>query len=267
MFHSSVNPFSLTWKLSQKIRPNKPHPFSAGQTLVLAVEKKGSDCPNRKGLRKVFAQRAEISLKFKSSPYKLHFISLVPLKHRTIIEVFAKFRNDNLFLPTCQPVCRLCAFQRVAVGWMLTVIWSLLACYHPHSSVPVGGHLILYTDSFLFEGINQNTLFWHSNVLVLFNIWQSWIIKRIKHDVLNKTSSHANTLKLCYIFSHLWIGLSFFYLQPHRKAVEEQINHKCPGFSYLPHDKSSCSVQNPLDLKILFSLSLCYLISLSNVLF
>jgi len=39
MFHSSVNPFSLTWKLSQK----KAHPFTAGQTLVVAVEKKEVD--------------------------------------------------------------------------------------------------------------------------------------------------------------------------------------------------------------------------------
>lgn len=36
MFHSSVNPFSLTWKLSQK----KAYPFTAGQTLAVAVEKK-----------------------------------------------------------------------------------------------------------------------------------------------------------------------------------------------------------------------------------
>lgn len=36
MFHSSVNPFSLTWKLSQK----KAYPFTAGQTFVVVEEKK-----------------------------------------------------------------------------------------------------------------------------------------------------------------------------------------------------------------------------------
>lgn len=39
MFHSSVNPFSLTWKLSQK----KAYPFTAGQTFVVVEEKKGVD--------------------------------------------------------------------------------------------------------------------------------------------------------------------------------------------------------------------------------
>lgn len=53
MFHSSVNPFSLTWKLSQK----KAYPFTAGQTLAAAVEKKEVDQIVQTGreLRKDFA--------------------------------------------------------------------------------------------------------------------------------------------------------------------------------------------------------------------
>lgn len=53
MFHSSVNPFSLTWKLSQK----KAYPFTAGQTFVVVEEKKGVDQIVQTGrvLRKAFA--------------------------------------------------------------------------------------------------------------------------------------------------------------------------------------------------------------------
>lgn len=55
MLHSSVNPFSLTWKLSQK----KASAFTAGQTLVLAGEKKkevDQTVQTGRELRKDFAQ-------------------------------------------------------------------------------------------------------------------------------------------------------------------------------------------------------------------
>lgn len=63
MFHSSVNPFSLTWKLSQK----KAYLFTAGQTFVVVEEKKGVDQIVQTGrvLRKAFAQWAELSFRFK----------------------------------------------------------------------------------------------------------------------------------------------------------------------------------------------------------
>lgn len=63
MFHSSVNPFSLTWKLSQK----KAYPFTAGQTFVVVEEKKEVDQIVQTGrvLRKAFAQWAELSFQFK----------------------------------------------------------------------------------------------------------------------------------------------------------------------------------------------------------
>lgn len=55
MFHSSVNPFSLTWKLSQK----KAYPFTAGQTFVVVMEKKkkvDQIVQTGRELRKAFAQ-------------------------------------------------------------------------------------------------------------------------------------------------------------------------------------------------------------------
>lgn len=52
-------------------------------------------------LRKDFAQCEELSFEFKCFSYKLDFMSLLLLKHHTIAEVCAKFRDDNFFLPTC----------------------------------------------------------------------------------------------------------------------------------------------------------------------
>lgn len=100
MFHSSVNPFSLTWKLSQeKKNPSihcrtDPH-GCGGKNEVDPIVQTGRQ------LRKDFAQCEELSFEFKCFSYKIDFMSLLLLKHHTIAEVCAKFRDDNFFLPTC----------------------------------------------------------------------------------------------------------------------------------------------------------------------
>lgn len=97
-------------------------------------------------------------------------------------------------------------------------------------------------------------------------------MERMKRDTLNEMSSCLKTLKFYYIFSSLWIGLLFCYPSYTGRLWKNRSNTSVPipGLYCLPHDKSSCSVKTPLDLKYLsfFSLPvLCDLLSFRAVLY
>lgn len=91
------------------IPEKKPIHSLQDRPLWFVVEKKrsGSNCPNRKGIKKSLCSVSRALISVSMMSYKFHFTSPLLLKHHTMIEVSAKFSNDNFFfLPTHQPSWR-----------------------------------------------------------------------------------------------------------------------------------------------------------------
>lgn len=99
-------------------------------------------------------------------------------------------------------------------------------------------------------------------------------MERMKRDMLKEMSPHLKTLKFYCILSSVWLGLLFCYPSYTGRLWKNRSNTSVPipGLNCLPHDKSSCCVKTPLDLKYLssffFFLCLCCVVFfiLSNTL-
>lgn len=176
------------------------------------------------------------------------------------------------FLPTRQPSWRDFSMQLWdGCKWWFEIYWLVISS-DLHIALSWWGFNTLHWCLFIQRALVE-MLFWHSQVLVLFYIQWSWGTERIQRGVLNKMSSHLNTLKLCFILSKLWVGLSLFYCSHMGRLWKQRQITSVPIHSFycLPDDKYSCSLKNVLDLKYIFFffsfLSLWYLITLflSNI--